>query len=188
MNDSSYQRLIVRNLLSPCCFALLRKILQNFPVEIKENDLGIAEIIFQPEMINSEVLVSLLKSEGFEILVTREEQLVEQIKHVITQLIQHNTENSMIKFSDFLVEKFNMSYQYLSTLFSRYERSTLEKFIIQKRIEKVKELLQQNDLSLSEIAYLMGYSSVQYLSAQFRKITGMTVSEYKKLISYDTES
>jgi AraC-like DNA-binding protein len=87
----------------------------------------------------------------------------------------------MVRNSDFIVGKFNLSYQHLSTVFSHHEGITLEKYIILQRIEKVKELIQLEELTLSEIAYMMGYSSVQYLSTQFKNITGYSVTEYKAL-------
>jgi len=91
-----------------------------------------------------------------------------------------NNNNSIIRNSDYLVDKIGKSYQYLSSLFVEYENRTLEKFIIAHKIERTKVLLLQNEMSLSEIAYQMGYSSVQYLSNQFKKTTGITVSEFKK--------
>jgi AraC-like DNA-binding protein len=86
----------------------------------------------------------------------------------------------MVRNSDYLVEKFGLSYQYISSVFSKNEGVTLEKFIIRHKIEKAKELILYDELSLSEIAYMMGYSSVQYLSTQFRNVTGVSVSEFKK--------
>jgi AraC-like DNA-binding protein len=86
-----------------------------------------------------------------------------------------------ILFSDLLQEKLNLSYQYLSGLFSSSEGITIEKFIILQKIEKVKELIVYDELSLSEIAYRLGYSSIQHLSNQFKKITGLTPSHFKKI-------
>jgi AraC-like DNA-binding protein len=86
----------------------------------------------------------------------------------------------MVRNSDFLVEKFNLSYQYISTLFSKQQSITLKKYIILQKIEKVKELIQYGEHTLSEIAYMMGYSNVQYLSTQFKNVTGISVSEFKK--------
>jgi AraC-like DNA-binding protein len=90
-----------------------------------------------------------------------------------------NNVNSIVQKSDYLVEKLGMSYQKLSRLFSRQEGITLEKYIIQNKISRIKELLNQGEFSLSEIAYMMDYSSVHYLSKQFKDITGETVSLYK---------
>ncbi|MGQ9848066.1 MAG: helix-turn-helix domain-containing protein, partial [Bacteroidales bacterium] len=89
-----------------------------------------------------------------------------------------------ISFTDLLQEKLNLSYQYLSTLFSSSEGITIEKYIILQKIEKVKELIVYDELSFSEIAYRLGYSSVQHLSNQFKKITGLTPSHFKKIKNF----
>ncbi len=95
-------------------------------------------------------------------------------------LVHHSTYNSRIRNSDYLVERFNLSYQYLTSVFSKHENITLEKYIILLKVEKVKELLDQGEFTLSEIAFMMGYSSVQYLSSQFKNVVGISVSDYKK--------
>jgi AraC family transcriptional regulator len=97
----------------------------------------------------------------------------------VIELVHHTTYNAMVRNSDYLVERFGMSYPYISSLFSKHQNTTLEKFIIVHKIEKVKELIEYGELTLSEIAYMMGYSSVQYLSTQFRSVTGVSVTEYK---------
>ena len=85
----------------------------------------------------------------------------------------------MVRNSDYLVERFSMSYTYISTLFSKHENTTLEKFTITLKIQKVKDLIRSGELTLSEIAYMMGYSSVQYLSTQFKSVTGISVTDFK---------
>jgi AraC-like DNA-binding protein len=86
----------------------------------------------------------------------------------------------MVRNSDYLVGKFGKTYPYLSSVFSKYEGITLEKYIIFQKIEKAKALIEEDELSLSEIAFMMGYSSVQYLSTQFKSVTGVSVSDFKK--------
>ena len=114
-------------------------------------------------------------------LKTREQQIVSQIKQAVIELIHYsNNVSSILRKSDYLVEKLNMSYQQLSKIFSKHENITLEKYIIKNKIERIKELIDSDEYSLSEIAYMMDYSSVQYLSNQFKKETGFSVSEYKK--------
>ena len=90
-----------------------------------------------------------------------------------------NNVDSVVRKSDYLVEKLGYSYPYLSKIFNSHEPVTLEKYIILQKIERIKQLIDNEDFTLSEIAFMMDYSSVQYLSNQFRKITGMSVSEYK---------
>jgi AraC family transcriptional regulator len=121
----------------------------------------------------------MLESLGFEIIRDKEKALVEQIRLAVIELVHNSTYNAMVRNSDYLVERFGMSYPYISSLFSKHENTTLEKLIISNKIEKVKELIEYGDLTLSEIAYMMGYSSVQYLSTQFKSVTGVSVSDYK---------
>ncbi len=121
-----------------------------------------------------------LKRNGFSLLTNKNDILVEDIRRTIIDLVHHTTYNAMVRNSDYLVGKFGKTYPYLSSLFSKYEGITLEKYIILQKIEKVKSLIKDNELTLSEIAFMMGYSSVQYLSTQFKTITGISVSEFKK--------
>jgi AraC-like DNA-binding protein len=107
--------------------------------------------------------------------------LIQKIKNVIVELIHYSEEPLVINFSDHLSQKLNHNYTYLANLFSEVQGTTIEKFIIAHKIERVKELLVYNELNLTEIAYLMHYSSVAHLSAQFKKVTGLTPSHFKQL-------
>ena len=118
---------------------------------------------------------------GFALAHNREERIVEEIKVAVIELIHHlNNVDSIVRKSDYIVEKLGLSYQYLSKVFSEHEHQTLEKYVILQKIERIKNLIDNEEFTLSEIAYLMDYSSVQYLSNQFKTITGMTVSQYKE--------
>jgi YesN/AraC family two-component response regulator len=142
---------------------------------------GFAEIAYNPSMIRIEAIEKLLEKHGMGLIKSREQQIVEQIKTAVIELVhESNNIDSILRKSDYLVEKLSMSYQQLSKIFSKHEDITLEKYIIKNKIERIKELIDSNEYSLSEIAYMMDYSSVQYLSNQFKKETGMSVSEYKK--------
>lgn len=126
-------------------------------------------------------LREILSKYGLAIIESKEKQVVEDIKLAIYELIyQLNNVNSIIQRSDYLVEKLGKSYQLLSKVFSEEENITLEKYVIQQKIQRVRELIEENEYTLSEIAYMMEYSSVQYLSNQFKKIIGVSVSEYKR--------
>ncbi len=162
-----------------CCIYVLRNELNLNGVQIVDIRLGKVTLTINPKKISWKKIESILEQFGFEVIRDKEKILVEQIKQAIIELIHHSTYNAMVRNSDYLVEKFDMSYPYLSTLFSKHGQTTLEKFIILHKIEKVKELIGYGDLSLSEIAYMMGYSSVQYLSTQFKTITGISVTDYK---------
>ena len=124
--------------------------------------------------------VTLLKS-GLELMDDKKSVLIEKIKNVIIELVHYSEEPLAINFSDYLSKKLNHNYTYLANLFSEVQGITIEKFIIAHKIERVKELLVYNELNLTEIAYLMHYSSVAHLSAQFKKVTGLTPSHFKQL-------
>ena len=126
-------------------------------------------------------LSGILNKYGFEIIKDRDEVLVEEIKQAVIELIHYmNNMNSVVRKSEYIVEKLGKSYSHLSRVFSKHEPMTLEKYIILQKIERIKELIDQDEYTLSEIAYMMDYSSVQYLSNQFKKITGYSVTEYKQ--------
>ena len=137
---------------------------------------------FPPQ--KKKMLLDLLQRYGLIAVRDHEQVIVEQIKLAVYELVHElNFVNSVVNRSDYIVEKTGYSYSYLSRLFSGHVGITLEKYIIREKIRRVEILLQQGELSLSEIANMMGYSSVQYLSNQFRQVTGLSVSEYKKKLS-----
>ncbi|MDN5288563.1 MAG: helix-turn-helix protein [Mucilaginibacter sp.] len=125
---------------------------------------------------------------GFEIIDNQKSRLIEQIKTQIIKLVHHTDVSTPLKLSAILADHLNHDYSYLSNLFSAVEGTTIEKYYIAQKIERVKELLVYNELSLSEIAYQMGYSSVAYLSAQFKQVTGMTPSQFKGLQGHDRKN
>ncbi len=180
MGKEIRHRLFIKNMSCLCCVKLVKRIFTDAGINVHNIDLGEAEISFDPESIALSRIAKLLAEEGMELLYDKEDQLIEQIKSAVINLVQYSTYNAMVRNSDYLVERFNLSYQHISTIFSKHESLTLEKFIIQQKIEKVKEMIRQDELTLSEIAYMMGYSSVQYLSTQFKTVTGITVSDFKK--------
>lgn len=127
-----------------------------------------------------ELKIALLKS-GLELMDDKKAILIEKIKNVIIELIHYSDELPTINFSDYLSEKLNYDYTYLSNLFSETEAITIEHFMIIHKIERVKELIIYNELNLTEIAWKMNYSSVAHLSTQFKKITGLTPTFFKNL-------
>ncbi len=149
-------------------------------IHILHIELGKAEINYDSQVMNRGTINTILKKNGFELIENKEDKLVEQIKTSVIQLIYYgNNTNSLIRNSDYLSEKLSFPYLHLSKIFSEKTGTTLEKYIILIKIEKIKELISYGDLTLSEISYKMGYSSVQYLSNQFKQITGLSVSDYK---------
>jgi AraC-like DNA-binding protein len=123
---------------------------------------------------------ALLKS-GLELMDDKKSVLIQKIKNIIIELVHYSEEPLTIKFSEFLSQKLTHDYTYLANLFSEVQGTTIEKFFIAHKIERVKELLVYNELSLTEIAYQMHYSSVAHLSTQFKKVTGLTPSHFKQL-------
>lgn len=144
-------------------------------------ELGEAEILetITPEQ-QEQFREALLKS-GLELMDDKKSVLIQKIKNVIIELVHYAEEPLTINFSQYLSEKLNHDYTYLANLFSEVQGTTIEKFIITHKIERVKELLVYNELNLTEIAYLMHYSSVAHLSTQFKKVTGLTPSHFKQL-------
>ncbi|MEI7492737.1 MAG: helix-turn-helix domain-containing protein [Bacteroidota bacterium] len=169
----------VKNMVCNCCIRLLKKELDIDGITIQSIKLGTIELSHDPSKISLKIIHGMLEDFGFEIIADKEKILVEQIRQAMIELIHNSTYNAMVRNSDYLVERFNMSYPYISSLFSKHMNITLEKFTILHKIEKVKELIEYGELTLSEIAYMMGYSSVQYLSTQFKSVTGVSVTDYK---------
>jgi len=169
----------VKNMVCNCCIHLLRKELAIDGITVHDIRLGCLKFSYDPKIISLKIIHGILEQYGFEIIIDKEKILVEQIRQAMIDLIHNSTYNAMVRNSDYLVERFGMSYPYISSLFSNHEKITLEKFTILHKIEKVKELIGYGELTLSEIAYMMGYSSVQYLSTQFKSVTGVSVTDYK---------
>lgn len=168
-------------MLSRCCLKVIRDEFERNNIAVENIRLGEATISFNKKEMNLENISTILKKLGFELVVSREAKITNKIKTVVIELIHHlNNVDSIVRKSDYLVEMLGMSYQQLSKIFSKHEPVTLERYIILNKIERIKELLMYDEYTLSEIAYMMDYSSVQYLSNQFKKETGYSVSDYKK--------
>jgi len=127
-----------------------------------------------------EVLLENLQALGFDLMDDKKTKTVERIKNLIVDLVHHKNNDLKINLSDYLAENLNQDYNSLSNLFSEIENTTIEKYFISQKIEKVKELLIYNELSLSEIADILNYSNVAHLSNQFKKITGFTPTSFKQ--------
>ena len=173
----------IRNMVSNSCIKLVKQELERTGfIEVLQVELGEALIQYDSQVINNQVINNVLKHNGFELIPDNNSKLTEQIKIAVINLIFYgNNGTSIVRNSDYLSEKLGHPYPYLSKLFSEKTGITLEKYIILIKVEKIKELVIYDELTLSEIAYNLGYSSVQYLSNQFKEVTGITVSEYKSL-------
>jgi YesN/AraC family two-component response regulator len=174
------ETLLIKNMVSNCCLILLKERLVTAGITVHDISLGSVSVSFYKDKITFDNIRSVIQSIGLDVLESREQQIVEQIKIAVIELIHHmNNVDSIVRKADYLVEKLGYSFAYLSRLFSSSESITLEKYIILQKIERIKELILSEEFTLSEIAFMMDYSSVQYLSSQFKKITGVSVSEFK---------
>jgi AraC-like DNA-binding protein len=144
-------------------------------------DLGEIEIMEELSADQRDQLKSALNNIGFELMDDKRAILIERIIGVIIEMVHNTTDVNNLNFSDYLSEKLNHHYTYLSNIFSEVKGITIQQFIIVHRVERVKELLMYNELNLTEISYLLNYSSVAHLSNQFKKITGLSPSHFKKL-------
>jgi AraC-like DNA-binding protein len=143
----------------------------------------LGEVELQDDIIDSqkEILLKNLQALGFDFIDDKKSKTIEKIKNLIVDLVHHKNNKLKVNLSDYLVENLNQDYSMLSNLFSEIENTTIEKYFISQKIEKVKELLIYNELSLSEIADILNYSNVAHLSNQFKKITGFTPTYFKQL-------
>ena len=164
------------------CKIVVRAELEKLDLHPVSIELG--EVVIEEKALTKEQLAQLsdaLKTVGFELIDDRRSKLIEQIKTFIIETIHYKDEQPQKKFSELLSRHLHHDYSYLSNLFSVVEGVTIEQYIITQKIEKVKELIIYDELSLSQIAFETGYSSVAHLSTQFKKLTGLTPTAFKQL-------
>ncbi|MNK23687.1 Exoenzyme S synthesis regulatory protein ExsA [compost metagenome] len=173
--------LFVKNMVCNRCIMVVQNELEKLGLDFTHIKLG--EVTLTRELNSSErnSLESVLVPLGFEVIDDKKSRIIEKIKNNIIDLVHHQDNDTKNNLSDILSEKLNHDYNYLSNLFSEVEGTTIEKYFIVQKIEKIKELLVYNELSLSEIAIRLNYSSVAYLSNQFKKVTGLTPSHFKQI-------
>ena len=175
------QTLHIKNMVCNRCIMAVKDALEKLHITWKSITLG--EVVLENILLTTEQaeLAAVLKSLGFEVIDTKKTQIIEKVKNVIIQLVHYQNNKLDTNLSDLLVKELHHDYSYLSNLFSEVEGITIEKYFISQKIEKVKELLVYDELSLSEITFQLHYSSVAYLSSQFKKVTGLTPSHFKKI-------
>ena len=149
------------------------------PISVELGEVTLAENRLNDGQLSA--VKNALEGVGFELLDDRKSRTIEKIKSVLINAIHYNNEPTQQKYSQLITDSLHYDYPYLSRLFAEVEGITIEHYIIQQKIEKVKEYLVYDELSLSQIAFNMGYSSVAHLSAQFKKATGLTPSQFKAL-------
>ncbi len=172
-------KLYIKNMVCRRCIMAVEKIFKDNGYRPHNIELG--EVDVQEELSTQAIqkLDADLKQLGFEIIDDRKSRIIEKIKNLIIALVYQSDKPLNINISDYLSSEMNYEYNYLSNLFSEVEGNTIEKYFINQKIERVKELLIYDELTLSEIAFKLGYSSVAYLSTQFKKITGLTPGYFK---------
>ncbi|MCK7590945.1 AraC family transcriptional regulator [Subsaxibacter sp. CAU 1640] len=174
-------KIYIKYMVSLRCKLMVKNELEKLGLYHTNIELGMVET---KEEINEEllnVLKSNLAKSGLELMDDNKSILVDRIKNVIIDMIHYSEEIPKLNNSDYIAEKLDYDYTYLSNLFSEVKGITIQHFIIKHKIEKAKELILYNQLNLTEIAYKLNYSSVAHLSNQFKKITGHTPSYYKKI-------
>ena len=174
-------KIFIKNMVSNRCKIVVKEILRELDLHFIVVDFGEVEIMENISIEQRELLNYKLLECGLEIMDDKKSILIEKIKSIIINLILHTEENIKVNFSCYLSEKLNHNYTYLANLFSEVQGITIEHFIINHKVEKIKELMIYSDLTITEIAYKMNYSSVAHLSTQFKKVTGLSPSHFKNL-------
>lgn len=168
-------------MVSARCKTAVKEALKKLGLHFIVVELGEVEIMENISAQQREQLKTGLLSSGLELMDDRRSVLIERIKNVIVEMIHHSDEVIKVNFSHYLSEKLNHDYTYLANLFSEVQGTTIEQFIIAHKIERIKELIIYGELNITEIAWKMNYSSVAHLSNQFKKMTGLSPSHFKKL-------
>jgi AraC family transcriptional regulator len=181
MKEQKSNKLLIKNMVCQRCILTVESIMLKLDVPVAKVTMGEIELNAAVSESKLKNIESELKKVGFELIETRFNKIVEDIKRIVLAHIADLSGEKNIKLSSLITGKIHYDYSYLSDLFSSIEGITIEQFFILQRIEKVKELIVYEELSLIEISYQTGFSSVHHLSAQFKKITGLTPSHFKKL-------
>lgn len=174
-------KLYIKNMVCNRCIMVVRTELKKFglhPVSVELGEVEIADEINEEE---KEALNEVMYQLGFQLINDKKSRWIEQIKNVVVELVHHQEAQIKTNLSTYISEKINYDYSYLSNLFSEVQGVTIEQYYIAQKIEKVKELLVYDELSLGEIADELHYSSVSHLSKQFKKVTGLTPTHFRQV-------
>lgn len=174
-------KLYIKYMVSLRCKMVVREELKKLEIKHAIVELGTVELLTDVTENKRRKLKSRLATFGLELLDDKRNILIEKIKNVIVEMVHYTDEIPDVNYSDYISEKLNLDYTYLSNCFSEVKGITIQHFIILHKIEKVKELLLYDELNLTEIAYKLNYSSVAHLSNQFKKVTGLTPTFFKSI-------
>lgn len=175
-------KLYIKNMVCNRCKTVVKAELEKAGLQVRQVELG--EIEIAEEVLSGQQLDAVkqaMSTHGFELIDDHKSKIIERIKNHVIDIVHHSEEPTNLKHSQYLAQQLGYDYTYLSRLFSEVEGITIEQYFISQRIERAKELLIYDELSLTEIADKLYYSSVAHLSSQFKKITGMTPSQFKNL-------
>jgi AraC family transcriptional regulator len=181
-------QLIIKNMVCPRCVAAVSNLVHKSGFSNATVHLGLVELADTPSASELNKFAEELKVAGFELLSDQNKQLIEQVKNLLIHKVQTGEIEEHFSLTKFLTKHIHKDYSSISRLFSEVEGITLEQFFILQKIEKAKELLIYRELALSEIAYHLGYSSSQHLSSQFKRVTGMTPSQFRHLGAFHRKS
>ena len=173
--------LFIKHMVCIRCKMVVASELEKLGISYTKLEIGTVEIIGNITAEQKEAFNIAIKKSGLELMEDKKSQIIEKIKNTVIELIHYSEEELQVNFSELLAEKLNLDYTYLSNIFTEVTGSTIQHFIMMHKIEHVKELIFYNELNLSEIAWKLHYSSVQHLSSQFKKVTGLTPSQFKEL-------
>ncbi len=171
----------IKGMVCNRCIAAIEDLLAQTDLPVKKVSLGMIEFARPLGEFEIRSLIGKIRKLGFEIVSKRQASIVAKIKEMVQELVNGTQPMESLKFSTLFQEQFHFHYDTISAYFSEAEGITLEKYIVQQRLYKVQELLKDTNLTLSEIAFRLGYSSVNYLSAQFKNNTGLTPSHFRKI-------
>ena len=181
LSSHGKMKLLIKNMVSIRCKMIVKSELEKMCLQYTTVELGEVEIKEELSKKKFNQLKTALQTFGLELMEDRKSMLIEKVKNIIVEMIHYSEDPPLTNFSDFLSQKLNYDYNYLSTLFSEVKGTTIEQYIIAHKIERAKELLVYDELTLTEIAFRLHYSSVSHLSRQFKKVTGLTPSFFKQM-------
>jgi len=174
-------KLYIKNMVCTRCKMVVRSELEKLGLHPVSVDLGEVDINEELEGFQRQDIHTALQKFGFALLDDKKSVVIERVKNLIVDLVQNKNNQLKTNLSDYLSRELNHDYSYITNLFTQVEGTTIEQYFIAQKIERVKELLVYDEMSLSEIAFQLNYSSVAHLSTQFKKVTGLTPSHYKQL-------
>ena len=179
----SFREYWIKNMVCRRCLKVIKQELEELNVQVISLELGKLTVL--SSSVSDEQIDTLIKealyANGFEIAISEEEMLVEEVKITLIELTKELPIQLKVKTSELLASKLHRDYKILSKMFSKNESTTIEQYFIKLKIEKVKELIQLREYTFSDIAYLLDYSSINHLSRQFKSVSGMNMTDYKSL-------